>query len=132
MNHQKHEKVLVVSLLIATLAGLAVVMFYLFYPEMATPTSLTIRHRLKLPSLSLKTSQPLTIKDVPNTESWMTFDYLNKIFVLPANYLATTLKITDSHYPNLTILHYAHKNGIDVRSFLIQVQAAITNYLTPR
>ncbi len=60
----------------------------------------------------------------------MTFEYLNRAFGLPLDYLQTTLTITDSHYPYLSIARYAHEKNVNEGAFLGQVQAAVRGYTT--
>ena len=38
----------------------------------------------------------LTINDVNRIQNWMTFDYINKVFKLPSDYLKNNLNISDS------------------------------------
>ena len=65
---------------------------------------------------------PLGINDVSAIRPWMTFDYINRLFNLPSDYLKTALKITDSRYPRITISNYP----------ITQVENAITFFLTPK
>jgi hypothetical protein len=76
--------------------------------------------------------QPLTVNDASSTQSWMTFDYINRIFGLPPQYLVTTLTITDSRYPRLTVAQYAASSGIEQSIALKQVIGAIHAYFTPQ
>jgi hypothetical protein len=48
-----------------------------------------------------------TVNDINRIQSWMTFDYINKVFRLPTSYLESFLHISDSHYPNMLISQYA-------------------------
>ena len=59
----------------------------------------------------------------------MTFDYLNKVFNLPADYLQNSLQITDKNYPYITISHYSREERLGPASLATQVQIAIYNYL---
>src|SRR5579872_7402624 len=52
---------------------------------------------------SLHGSGTLTATDASSTQAWMTFDYVNRVFTLPPDYLRSTLNISDSRYPRLTI-----------------------------
>ncbi len=77
--------------------------------------------------------RPLTINDTGMIQYWMTFDYLNKIFNLPTNYLQTTLGINDRRYPVITISHYSRENHLGLDILVLQIKAAIVNYLsTPK
>jgi len=62
----------------------------------------------------------LNASEVGVIRPWMTFDYINRIFDLPKDYLKDQLQISDPHYPNTTL------GNSDTAS---QVQAAIVNYL---
>ena len=72
----------------------------------------------------------LTDKDISAIRYWMTFDYLNKVFALPTDYLKTSLAITNPHYPRLSIIDLARSQHQDVNNVLSQVQTAIYYYLT--
>ncbi|HEX4103870.1 MAG TPA: hypothetical protein VHZ04_00085 [Candidatus Paceibacterota bacterium] len=76
----------------------------------------------------LKGHGPLTASDVDIIQPWMTFDYLNRIFVLPADYLQTALPVTDTHYPHLSITSYARDTNEASAAALTNVQTAIKNY----
>ena len=64
-------------------------------------------------------------------QSWMTFNYINKVFKLPTNYLKNTLNISDSRYPNIPLEDYAEKAKIKTADFTTKVQDAVHSYLTP-
>ncbi len=87
---------------------------------------------LREPQAGIALHQPLTLEDVPMIQSWMTFDYLNRVFGLPAYYLAAVLEINDENYPNLVIQHYVSDQGLDLQSFSARVQAVITDYLSSK
>jgi len=74
--------------------------------------------------------RPLTVRDVNAIQYWMTFDYLNKIFNLPPNYLQGALNISDKRYPFLTLARYAREDRLNAALVLSEVQAAIIDYLT--
>ena len=74
---------------------------------------------------------PLPVSSAGIIRSWMTFDYVNKLFALPPAYLQARLQITDSHYPRLTISGYAKSKNFDAAIFLSQVENAIQNYTAP-
>jgi hypothetical protein len=77
---------------------------------------------------SLHGSGPLTAADASSTAVWMTFEYINRVFVLPSAYLEINLDITDSHYPRLTIMEYAKDAGLAEAVALVKVQNAIGAY----
>ena len=74
---------------------------------------------------------PLAVSSAEIIRSWMTFDYVNKLFALPPNYLQAQLQITNSHYPKLTISSYAKSENLNVATFLGEVETAIRNYVPP-
>ncbi len=73
---------------------------------------------------------PLTATDVNYVRSWMTFDYINKLFNLPPDYLKTHLMISDPHYPQLTVSRYASTNNLNPVTFLGKLDDALRSYLT--
>jgi hypothetical protein len=68
---------------------------------------------------------PATVADLASVRPWMTFDYLNRFFNLPPQYLQTQLAITDPQYPRLTIGGYAKRNHLDLATFQHQLDAAL-------
>ena len=73
--------------------------------------------------------RPVTADDARYITSWMTFDYVNRVFHLPTLYLQNSLNINDSHYPNLTINEAAGLSGQPGVTYLIKVQEAVRQYL---
>lgn len=78
----------------------------------------------------VKNHSPLTASDVGVIRSWMTFDYVNKIFNLPPGYLETKLMISDPHYPGLSLGGYARSRMLDPNAFVNAVEDAIRSYMT--
>ena len=76
----------------------------------------------------LQRRAPLPTSDIGVIRSWMTFNYINRLFSLPADYLKSKLNITDLHYPQLTIYGYAKNLNLDQAAFLRQVENAISGY----
>ena len=76
---------------------------------------------------------PKTASDVDSIQTWMTFDYMNRIFILPPNYLKTKLEITDTRYPRLTLQRFLKENqtGKTVAS-LSEIQNAVRDYFTQK
>ena len=71
---------------------------------------------------------PLDVGQVGVIRSWMTFDYINRIFGLPKGYLATQLNISDPRYPNITLGNYASANTVDAAETVLSVQSAVAKY----
>lgn len=65
---------------------------------------------------------------INHIESWMTFSYINKDFNLPTEYLAKTLNIKNSSYPDISLKRYARENKINLTSFIMSIVSAIKNY----
>lgn len=78
---------------------------------------------------ALKNHPHLTASDTDVIRTWMTFDYLNKLFMLPSDYLKIQLSISDPTYPKLTIGAFAKDSKQPASSTLMNVQNAIQQYL---
>ena len=110
--------VLVVSMLLLILALVFFYKpFYLYRPA----------HRF----WSTHSHRTLGVNDVNMIQPWMTFNYINKVFRLPVDYLKNTLDISDSHYPNIPLEDYAEKEKTKTADFTTKVQEAVHSYLTP-
>lgn len=70
------------------------------------------------------TSTPPTVDSI---QGWMTFEYLNRVFLLPPEYMKDQLSITDTHYPKLTVDHLAKTMGTDPATLLEQVKILLRN-----
>jgi hypothetical protein len=79
---------------------------------------------------AIKNHPHLTASDAGIIRSWMTFDYLNSSFNLPATYLKTQLSISDPTYPKLTIGKFAKDTNQSASSTLGAVQNAVRQYLS--
>lgn len=76
----------------------------------------------------VKNHGPLTVSDAAVIQPWMTFDYINKVFNLPAGYLKTKLAIADPRYPALSLGGYAHGERLVTSAFVGVVQSAVREY----
>ncbi len=77
----------------------------------------------------------MTTADVDLIQTWMTFDYLNAVFMLPPDYLRESLHITDARYPFLTLTKFARGAGVDQNTVLARTQDEVRQWLastTPR
>jgi len=81
---------------------------------------------------SLHGSGPLGAADASSTESWMTFDYIDRAFLLPPTYLETSLGISDGRFPRMTISEYAEDKGIPSGLAVSEVEDAIRFYLSDK
>ncbi len=73
---------------------------------------------------------PLPAADADLIRSWMTFDYINHLFSLPADYLKTNLNVNDSRYPNLSISEYSESLSTSSISFLDTVRLVVSEAST--
>ena len=65
-----------------------------------------------------RTHAPLTASDVSIIQSWMTLDYVNRIFALPPDMLKTTLSITDARYPRMPVATLLQRTKDAVQAYL--------------
>jgi hypothetical protein len=63
-------------------------------------------------------------------QPWMTFDYVNKVFGLPASHLKDALNVRDPRYPNVSISHYAKSIGANPADVANEVNTAVRSALT--
>jgi hypothetical protein len=66
--------------------------------------------------------------DVEKIADWMTFEYLNRSFNLPLDYLQKDLGVTNSHYPNLTLRREATLRKQNPTVFVSLVKISIKKY----
>lgn len=78
----------------------------------------------------LHSGAPLGVSDIGSISYWMTFDYINRAFNLPPEYLKTNLHILDSRYPYLVLSRYARSQSMSNSALVTQVQKAVRDYLT--
>ena len=74
----------------------------------------------------------LTANDVDAIRPWMTFDYVNKLFNIPGDYLKTHFGITDARYPQLSLAGYARGTRSDIPAFTNNVIGVVYDYLTAK
>ena len=71
---------------------------------------------------------PIQLPEIADIQSWMTFDYLNRVFNLPPNYLRETLQIQSVQYPRLSIRGLAKEQNTSGGVTTVLVQNAIRTY----
>lgn len=71
---------------------------------------------------------PLPTDRAGLVQPWMTFDYVNRIFGLPPQYLVSALKIDSTAYPRVPLYEYAEKRGLSPTVFTKDVQNAVAGY----
>jgi hypothetical protein len=74
--------------------------------------------------------KPPTVNDLTYLSSWMTFDYINKLFNLPETYLEQSLQVNDPKYPFLTVEQYAKKTNINTVVVIENIQKYVRRYIT--
>jgi len=118
-------------LLIILAAILAILLVFLFAQYQSLRRQQILNARALHWSLLLRNHAPLPQSDANVIRSWMTFDYVNRLFGLPADYFKNQLNITDTHYPRLTISSFAKDAGLDASTTLDEVQSAVREYRSP-
>jgi len=66
--------------------------------------------------------------EVSNIRGWMTFDFLNKSFNLPPEYLKGKLNITEKKYPDITIDSVARSTQDDPGAMLERIKKLIMDF----
>jgi hypothetical protein len=112
------------------IAILVILLVFLFVQYQSLRRAQIISDHEFLRSQILERHAPLPPSEASVVRSWMTFDYINKIFGLPSDYLKTQLTISDLRYPRLTVATYAGSVGIDQATMLNNIENAIHNYTT--
>lgn len=79
---------------------------------------------------ALKNHNRLIPTDASVVRSWMTFDYVNKLFGLPQTYLQEQLRITDKNYPRITIGKFGTEIHESAASTTALVQNAVQDHIT--
>ncbi len=74
---------------------------------------------------------PLPPAEATVIQPWMTFDYINRLFALPRDYLQTALKIKNPHYPQIPLYRYAATQHINSLLFTDEVRNLVQNYQPP-
>ena len=80
----------------------------------------------------LREHGPLTINDIGIVAPWMTFDYINKLFALPPTYLETTLGVSNSRYPQMSLSSDARSTGVSSAFLIGKVESALQKYLNTK
>ena len=81
-------------------------------------------------SALFKAHGPLTASDVTVIRPWMTFDYINKLFNIPPEYLKNALSISDPSYPKLSLYGYANHQHANITIVVSDVESSTRDYLT--
>lgn len=89
------------------------------------------RGRLILQDPRRATSRlPLAEADADAIRAWMTFEYLNRVFGLPQEYLRAELALADARYPRVSIAEVADARQVPAETIRTQTQTAIRKYFS--
>jgi hypothetical protein len=130
-SERNHSKQFLKYILIL-LGVILVLLGILFYTQYRHLERLQVVNYRQLRLSSIAKHVPLTAKDVGIVESWMTFDYINRVFGVPRDYFQGVFEITDPHYPRLTLYRYAKNGNLDVSLFVNETKTALSDYLTKK
>jgi len=126
----KNERRLIDWLIAFFCIALAVLLFFFVRQYQTLRRESLISARELSLMAAIKDHAHPTVSDVSAIRSWMTFDYINKLFTLPPDYLKSQLNISNSAYPKLTIGAFNKGIHANASSTLANVQDAIRQYLT--
>lgn len=69
------------------------------------------------------------LTDVNKIQKWMTFDYINRSFVLPPEYLKNELTIISDDYPKITLTKASLLKGEAPDKFIEDVKVSVQKYI---
>jgi len=129
-NNNGHARRYVQYAIVAFAIILGVLFVFLVREYLILRRAQLITDRESSITAALQHKGPLTAADASVIRPWMTFDYVNRLFGLPPDYLKTQLMITNTRYPQLSIGGYANSQHVSQTIFVGQVVSAVQNYLT--
>ena len=122
------ERYIRYTLIIFAAILIALVVFFVAEYESLRRAQIIDAHHFEISQL-LAHHTPLAPSEASAVvRSWMTFEYLNKIFALPPEYLQQQLQIKSASYPRVTISSFAKSANVDSAAMLDQVDRAIESY----
>ena len=125
----KHGGVRAATIALVALFVVLVALCFLLFNEYRSLRQLQIADSRQFWASALQRRAPLTISDVESIQSWMTFDYLDKVFNMPPEYLKTALNLSDPRYPRISLSRYARYHGMDAVAFTTGVKNAVRDYV---
>jgi hypothetical protein len=129
MNHGHHSRYVTYGLI---LLGIAFILLCVsFYEEFNQLRHLQILRFQQGWISAFRSRAPLTQDDVSMIQPWMTFDYVNRVFNIPPDYLKTALHVSDAAYPRISLSHYAKSHAINSAVFVEQVKTALRAHFAP-
>jgi hypothetical protein len=120
----------VAFMIIALIVILGFLVFFLVRDYRSLRREQVISAREFLLGAVVKNHGHQTASEVTVIRSWMTFDYINQLFGVPAYYLKGQMSITDSRYPKLSLSSYAKESGVASAKVVSVVSGFLTTYLT--
>ena len=121
----------IIKITLITLGVLLIALFiFLVHDYLILRHNNLLNHRSFSLSAFVQKHGPLNASEVSVIRPWMTFDYINRLFGLPKDYLKDQLHISDSRYPVLTLSSYASANKIDATAAVSDVQQVVVSYFS--
>jgi hypothetical protein len=125
----KNERRLIDWLIALFCIALAILLFFFVRQYQTLRRESLISAREMSLMTAIKDHVHPTVNDANVIRSWMTFDYINKLFTLPPNYLKNQLNISNPAYPKLTIGAFNKSIHANASSTLSNVENAVRQYL---
>lgn len=124
-NYFMKKNILYLALLFfaVVIAGFFAHLFIVNYKHLRS--SGTLRYP---PHLYRQMGRGLSTPDPSFVEEWMTFDYINRVFNLPSDYLKNELAIKSTKYPKITIYGEAKSQQISTDVFLKNLKNIVLKY----
>lgn len=125
---KKHKDKIVLTLLVLSLSWAAISVFLLFsdYGRLHRGGFMPGPHGWRPHPHHAPTQS-----DIDRLQPWVTFAFINSIFNLPPDYLQSTLAITSSTYPNLTIEAAAKDKGMQSGALLVLLKNELALRILP-
>lgn len=125
---KKLDQLLLAILVIVVVGWLAALFFFIGDIQLFSKQGLLRPQRQSRNIFNRPYSPLVGILSAANIQSWMTFNYLEKVFHLPPNYLREELKIRDQLYPRLSIKKFAKRNKLATSDVVKHVIDAILRF----
>lgn len=118
-----YKRTIIIAILLAGILSWIYIAFRIYRFNIHTYISSSQYH------LTLHRHQPASIADIHYISSWMTFDYITKVFHLPPLYLKQTLNVKASNYPFITLQQYAKQEHLNVLTLTRNTQNSVKQFL---
>jgi hypothetical protein len=124
VENKKHIDVYIRAALVVCLLVVLMLtaLLVIQYRQLRAAEHLPLHHSLLMALHAKGSIQP---SDAGLIQPWMTFDYVNHVFVLPSDYLSHALSISDQRYPRVTIAQAAEDAHVDPADMLERVQTSV-------